>query len=87
MTCIPKTTTHVWTPGVYNPKIHGILGVFHRLGFFKKKQGDWWVFSDITGWRKSQNTPEWFVEEKKQQYFITVEKFTKPGFIPKEEKE
>ena len=78
---IPEGTTHVWTPPLEGRKIFWCT----RLVFYKKKLSNWCVYSNVTGWRTTTNTPEWFAEEKKQGYFVTITKFNSPTFVPKKE--
>ena len=72
---IPETTTHVWKDAVVTPTLENVWGYTHRLPYFKQVDGEWWVFSELTGWRKSQNTPEWFKRETEEGFFVTVEEY------------
>ena len=78
---IPEGTTHVWTPAVDKSRVH----YFIRLPFFKKTWDGWCVYSDISGWRYSANSLDWFAEEKRNGYFVTITKFNSPGFVAKKE--
>lgn len=80
---IPKGTTHVWTPAVDHPT--DPTWWVRRLPYFKKVKGIWWVYSNASGWRMTGNQPEWFAEEKKQGYFVTITKFNSPTFVSKKE--
>ena len=78
---IPEGTTHVWTPAVDKCRVH----YYVRLPFFKRKLSGWCVYSDVSGWRMTANTPEWFAKEKRNGYFVTITKFNSPGFLAKKE--
>lgn len=67
---IPEGTTHVWMYALDNP---GGLG-YERLAFYKKVGEHWDAYSRLTGWRSSQNTPEWFVKEVKEGFFVPLPK-------------
>lgn len=72
MSDIPKGTTHVWTAA--QEPLYGIV----QLAFYKKdKKKRWWVYSEITGWRLSQNDEAWFAEETEEGYFVTLAKYNK----------
>lgn len=70
---IPEGATHVWTYAVDNPKIFGWYA--HRLAYYKQVEGEWWVYSEVTGWRKSGNDASWFNEETAEGFFVTVEEY------------
>ncbi len=57
-------TTHIW-------KAAFKASWFAQLSEYKKVDGQWWVYSDITGWRKSNNDDEWFDMETKEGYFVS----------------
>ena len=67
---IPNGATHHWTAAL--PIYHGGI-VENQLSFYKKVNDEWWVYSNITGWRVSQNPPEWFEEETRLGYFQEIE--------------
>jgi hypothetical protein len=65
---IPEGTTHVWLAGINKPP-----GIVEPLAFFAKRQkGLWKVYSRHTGWRKSNNGPEWFSGERGEGFLVTV---------------
>lgn len=66
---IPEGTTHEWTPA---ENIQCVFGTLRQLHFYKYLDG-WWVYSEITNWRKSQNPPEWFEEEMRLGFFRSIE--------------
>lgn len=78
---IPEDATHVWTPAVSLP----IIGFSFRRAYYKKVKGIWYSYTVYGDWRPTGNTPEWFKKETQLGYFITVKKFTKPGFVPLKE--
>lgn len=63
-----STATHIWS--AYTE----VGGYFHQLFLYKKVGRTWWVFSEVTGWRPSENEKEWFQEEKKLGYFRKLTK-------------
>lgn len=69
MSNIPEGATHQWVPDdyYYNPFVI-------RLKYYRiQEDGDaWMVYSDLTGWRFSSNSPEWFEEETKLGYFKEI---------------
>jgi hypothetical protein len=74
MNNFPKGTTHVWT-AAREPR----YGVVQLNAYKKDKQKRWWVYSEITGWRLSQNDDEWFATETEEGYFVTLAKYNKNG--------
>lgn len=65
----PKGATHIWTWGWKRTRGQGIL-CFYKLGIL-----EWWVYSDVTGWRLSENDLEWFEKETDAGYFIPIEEW------------
>lgn len=66
---VPEGATYKWTPNddYYNP-------IVKRLHYYRKAEDsdDWMVYSDITGWRYSQNTDDWFETEIQKGYFKKI---------------
>lgn len=61
------TATHKWTENT-------VTTWYTQLFLYKRYKGQWWVFSDKTGWRPSGNDKAWFKEEKKLGYFVKLTK-------------
>lgn len=72
---IPGGTTHVWIDAIDTPIFHGINCSAHRLPYYKQVDGEWWVYSVITGWRKSGNSEFWFKTETEEGFFVTIEEY------------
>lgn len=63
----PSSATYIWKPAV--------RGYFwSQLHLYKWHMGWWWVYSDITGWRKSLNNKAWFRKEKAEGFFLKLTK-------------
>ena len=64
---IPEGATHKWEPndGYYNP--YAV-----RLHYYKIVDGNWWCYSSITGWRKSENDANWFATEIAEGFFKPI---------------
>ncbi len=67
-----KTATHKWTEAAY-------LLYAKQLSLYKKVRGKWYVFSNVTGWRLSQNDDAWFEEEMVEGFFRQLTKEEKNG--------
>ena len=67
------SATHEWTEArkLYHEE---------QLRYYKWKEGWWWVFSNLTGWRRSRNDVKWFIEERKLGYFRKLTKEERNGF-------
>ena len=83
MPVIPKGTTHVWTPAVDTPYVY--WGLTFRRAFYKLANGVWYSYSRLNKWVISGNSPEWIATEKKEGYFVTINKFNNPEFVSKKE--
>ena len=60
-----EKATHIWEP---NDEYHNPYVI--RLHYYRKNSdGQWEVFSKITGWRLSSNDAKWFEEETRQGFF------------------
>lgn len=82
MDSIPKGTTHVWTPAVDTP----LVGWFARTAYYRRSHGKWRRWSPTRqSWYWSNNNKEWFDTERKEGYFVTIKRFTSPGFVSKKE--
>lgn len=57
---IPEGATHHWNAA---RTIDGGAYTIKKLGYYKFVDGKWWVYSDITNWRLSQNSDDWFTRE------------------------
>lgn len=79
---IPKGATHVWTPAVDTPYVQWYL---FRRAFYKRMHGIWWSYTVDEQWVQSRNDIEWFNTEREQGYFVTIDTFNDPEFIPKKE--
>ena len=69
MISIPEGATHQWTPA--RTLQTNLLNIF-QLSFYKFEDGKWWVYSDVTGWRKSQNDDAWFLTEIVEGWFKEI---------------
>lgn len=56
------TATHIWTAAED-------IGFLKQLTYYKKIKSKWFVYSDVTGWRPSQNNLYWFKEETELGFF------------------
>lgn len=66
---IPNQATHEWCPmdDFHHP-------IIQRLRYYHPDElWGWMVYSDITGWRHSKNTPEWFKTETELGFFKKLE--------------
>lgn len=73
---IPEGATHVWKKALNRP-----VGFCEPLAFFRIEREedvvDIEVYSRHTGWRVSQNTPEWFLKEREEGFLLTLEEARK----------
>jgi len=70
---MPEGATHIWDPNDGPMVIPMLGGTLTRLSYYKKIKRTWYVWSDVTGWRKTGNTKDWFKEETKLGFFKEIE--------------
>lgn len=86
MNIIPKGTTHVWAPAVDTPQVGGVLRWVTRSAYYRRSHGKWRRWSSVTqSWNWSGNPKEWFDTERKEGYFVTINRFNDPNFKSKVE--
>lgn len=79
----PADATHVWTPAISTPWFGGTI--FRRA--YYKKIGKTWLSFNVHGvWVVSGNDDDWFDEETRLGYFVPIETFNAPWFVPVPEK-
>lgn len=79
---IPEFTTHVWTPAYEQ----ALVGIYLRRMFYKLQENKWYSYSPFSEtWFPTLNNQDWFDEEIKEGYLVSLETFNSPNFIPKKE--
>ncbi len=75
---IPDTTTHVWTPAIEHP----VVGWIMRRAYFRNLGEGWQSYSVVEQcWFNTNNDAEWFDEEAKNGYLVTLDEFQEPEFV------
>jgi hypothetical protein len=76
----PEGTTHVWTPAVQRPRINHYIvrRAYYKLG----DDDEWYSFNTFNRWVKTNNDEAWFEAETRLGYFVPIETFNSPGFVP-----
>lgn len=73
MSNIPQGAQYIWTPAVQVPQLFSGPVVAKLLAYYKFENDEWWVYSDVTGWRLSANDGVWSTTEIVNRYFKEIE--------------
>lgn len=79
---VPYEATHVWTPAVDKPWVRGYV---FRRAYYMLRYGVWCSYTFNKQWAVSLNEDEWFSEEEKNGYLVTIQEFNSEGFVSKPE--